>query len=245
MNFFLEKLFIDSSFKIIKEIGLVSPETFIAESNAHGKINYFFVVFLNAENLDEFISYRVPFLLEEIKETSFFQAEMEKNMSLLVCLKVTDSEIDENLEKKIFELEEDPYDFKKYLLNYTNEQVDKLKMELDINEGEIDLVGKINTFLLDTIKFNEFKESTENNEAYSLATKIFIKLPFIKIDINEDKEMENIEKIIEDKLIGKNALKLTEYRQSYINYGKSLINDQVDEDEILQEIYKREGITVE
>src|SRR5690606_35353412 len=47
---------------------------------------------------------------------------MDKNLTLLIMLKVDSLEYTSAIQSLIFDIEEDPYTFKKYILTYTSEQ---------------------------------------------------------------------------------------------------------------------------
>lgn len=75
-------------------------------------------------------------------------------------------------EEKIFALEEDPHYFKKYVLYYSDAEENALK-----NKTYSDLMKIIENKQL----FNEYKDQPLAPTEYSVATKIFIKLPFLKL----------------------------------------------------------------
>ncbi|TKI89490.1 hypothetical protein FC695_35915, partial [Bacillus cereus] len=116
-----------------------------------------------------------------MKNEEFYNSNMEKNFSLLVCLNYN-KEIDVEMQKDIYEIEENPYDFKKYVLIYSDEQVQMLSKELLSPEYRMlipveGIKNVLNKILIDNARFYNFKNYM-NDTVYDLITKIFIKLPF-------------------------------------------------------------------
>ncbi|WP_373568359.1 ABC-three component system middle component 1 [Lysinibacillus fusiformis] len=95
------------------------------------------------------------------------------------------------MQSLIFDIGEDPYTFKKYILTYTDEQ-ESLFTSL-FNEyvsEQNDMTSFLNKILYNTEKFSTFKnrESNENTLLYDLVSKMFIKLPYLSFK-NQHKEM--------------------------------------------------------
>lgn len=79
-------------------------------------------------------------------------------------------------EDQIFEIEEDPHFYKKYVLYYSDTEVEALKGLNFDNLKEI---------ISDKNKFNVYKEDPLAATQYSAAVKIFIKLPFLELQIKK------------------------------------------------------------
>ncbi|WP_026909115.1 ABC-three component system middle component 1 [Paucisalibacillus globulus] len=127
-------------------------------------------------------------ILEEMNETG-----IDKNLSFLLLLE-TES-IDNSIERirYIYNLEEDPYDFKKYVLTYTKSQVDALKTYIEEN-AQLPLITTLNNLLQEKTLFASFKKkeedrsTTEKQEVllYDLISKLFIKIPFLSVIIKQE-----------------------------------------------------------
>ncbi|EGO9047158.1 hypothetical protein DWT97_02335, partial [Enterococcus faecalis] len=104
---------------------------------------------------------------------------IDKNLSMLICLKNNHIESLSKY-KKIFEIEEDPYFFKKYLLSY-NEDFEKTKKYI-LNGENINIT--INNIINDVEKFNQYKLGTDTDDAklYEICTKLMTKIPFISLN---------------------------------------------------------------
>jgi hypothetical protein len=79
-------------------------------------------------------------------------------------------------EEQIFEIEEDPHFYKKYVLYYSDTEVEAIK---GLNFDEI------NELISDKSQFNIYKNEPTAPTKYSAAAKIFIKLPFLRLNIKK------------------------------------------------------------
>lgn len=80
-----------------------------------------------------------------------------------------------NHEEKIFAIEEDPHFFKKYILYYSDTEDIAIR-----NYSYADLVETI----ADKSQFSSYKNDPLEATQYSVAAKIFIKLPFLELPFN-------------------------------------------------------------
>jgi hypothetical protein len=131
---------------------------------------------------------------------------IDKNLSFLLLLETESINYSKERTRYIYNLEEDPYDYKKYVLTYTKSQFEYL--ELRLNEiNEVPLINNLNYFLQEKRLFTSFKKkqedrrSIENQEAaiYDLVSKIFIKLPFLSVIIKQE-NLVSLKKEIDEKL---------------------------------------------
>jgi hypothetical protein len=95
----------------------------------------------------------------------------------LICIHHLDKLAEfKNHEEQIFEIEEDPHFYKKYVLYYSDTEVEAIK-ELDF--------AKLNELISDKAQFDIYKNEPTAATKYSAAAKIFIKLPFLSLHINK------------------------------------------------------------
>lgn len=131
------------------------------------------------------------------KEFSIFTKDLQKNTYLIILA--------EQLEKspkrsEIINIEEDPYFFKKSLLTYTKNDVEKLMGSVDtskIVESLTDLAAAESIF----DKFSQFNTHTPSFER--LIYNLFIKVPAIPISF-KSKGFEGLKQKIDTDLSGKN-----------------------------------------
>ncbi|MED3685613.1 hypothetical protein P4530_21835 [Bacillus thuringiensis] len=242
MRDLLKNIFNNADFNVIEEVQLVNEKTFLAISSIDCKVNYYLVVFIQ-ENVKTFLE-EADFsaFLEYMKNEEFYNSNMEKNFSLLVCLNYN-KEIDVEMQKDIYEIEENPYDFKKYVLIYSDEQVQMLSKELLSPEYRMlipveGIKNVLNKILIDNARFYNFKNYM-NDTVYDLITKIFIKLPFLSTEIGKEKQMENLQEKIKNKL----DEELNELKKDCITYGNLLEEDE--EEKILKKIYAKGDIIID
>ncbi|MEH7460485.1 ABC-three component system middle component 1, partial [Bacillus sp. JJ1127] len=113
MKEIIKNIFIDNKFDIIS---LNQYEnTFLAANYREECINFYLVVFL--ENIPtDFLENQVSELYYTIKGLEKgYDERMDKNLSMLICLHNKQDLEDKQLMKSVFDVEEDPYFFKKYV----------------------------------------------------------------------------------------------------------------------------------
>lgn len=99
----------------------------------------------------------------------------KKNCDLICTHRLTQLTEFKEHEEKIFAIEEDPHFFKKYILYYSDTE------ELAIrNYSYADLEGTLS----DKSLFSSYKNNPLEATKYSVAAKIFIKLPFLELPLN-------------------------------------------------------------
>lgn len=95
----------------------------------------------------------------------------------LICIHHLDKLAEfKNYEEQIFEIEEDPHFYKKYVLYYSDTEVEAIK-QLNFS--------KLNELISDKNQFDIYKNEPTAATKYSAAAKIFIKLPFLALNINK------------------------------------------------------------
>lgn len=124
-----------------------------------------------------------------------YRPDMDKNLSLIVCVKRRNLLSDPKLHKVIFDIEEDPYFFKKYVLTYTDSQVELLIK----NQGDISIIEHLYRVLNDDNSFQEHKNDPIQESEYNLISKLFIKLPFLNLR-KMDREMASLKQEINNAL---------------------------------------------
>ena len=199
MRELIKQILIEKEF-LIDENSLGEGPNFLAARTEQNKFDFFTLVFLDEitfekENIKERIE---EYLLRNI-ETRQGIVGLEKNLSMLILLEVESLEVSPKITSLIYDIEEDPFDFKKYVLVYTREQVVKLKSLIGTMDGHV--VNFINQFLNDSTKFTQFKrhENSDDTLVYDLVSKLFIKLPFLNMH-NYQQDLTNLYKEIVDSI---------------------------------------------
>lgn len=200
----------------IDENCLKDESSFLAERTKHNKFDFLTVMFVseidaNKEKIKEKIEEYFLTILEGRQNL----IGLEKNLSLLILLEVNSLEVSNEINSLIFDIEEDPYDFKKYVLVYTKDQVEILKRLKEESDSEI--TETINQILNDSMKFSRFKsnEDSEDKLIYDLVSKLFIKIPFLNMEYNQQTINSLLREIVgsievEDENIWESLMKLKE-----------------------------------
>lgn len=117
------------------------------------------------------------------------QPEFDKNANLLVLNKVVT--IDSVKKDDFLKIEEDPYYFKKSIIYYTEQELNKLNETI----GEFDVLEFIEISILKEEVFEQHKNHFDKNHYQSLLYRIAHKLPFIKINISHADNLKSLEEI--------------------------------------------------
>ena len=118
------------------------------------------------------------------------EPEFDKNVSFLIC--VNNSIEEKNLEREVLKLEEDPYCFKKFVLTYTKKEIEFLVKQTEKKEIW-DYMQQIT---------NGLREGNVNfsDAGVEFILRLFIKLPFLPVDIAKRQEKSNLMEEIEANL---------------------------------------------
>ncbi|WP_318480594.1 ABC-three component system middle component 1 [Photobacterium leiognathi] len=109
---------------------------------------------------------------EELKQTRAFA----KNTDVVILLELDDLTSIVEHESEVFSLEEDGYSFKKHVLYYSKEELEILQ-HLDVKE--------LQALIKDQAKFGLYKNSPLQASEYGIASRIYIKLPFLSVPVDE------------------------------------------------------------
>lgn len=177
MNELISKIFSERFIEKKNEFG------FLYELNEKDKKEFWFVF---AGDIKNVVNIQGD-ILQKCKEVNNDKT-LEKNISLLVLWN-TGGQIDEStLKREIMKLEENPFHFKKYVLYYSQREVDELKNVLDLN----DVVKSISKNIISNDVFNEYKKGPLKQSWQSLLYRIAIKIPFIPILIEPASNFESL-----------------------------------------------------
>lgn len=152
--------------------------------------------------------------------------DFDKNTSLLIISKRENSEIER---QNIFKIEEDPFQFKKYVLTYTDDSLVNLKLKIVEDNSE-----RLLSLLVDESIFNEYKESHQDYSWHNLLYNIAHKLPFLKINVAINQNLENLFAKSKDELVKKN---LTDFFDSFNEvFSEEILKnvDKMNEDEVIE-----------
>ncbi|MEH7238090.1 ABC-three component system middle component 1 [Bacillus sp. JJ1562] len=225
MTSIIQRIFRDHSFDILANTPFLSGERdFFAVNLQENAINFYLVMFLD-EITNDFLDEQVPNFFYGIKslETGYDE-RMDKNLSLLICLKRKKELSNEERSQEVFQVEEDPYFFKKYVLTYTEEQSHILE-ELFKRDKTKNSQQIINEVINNKDAFIELKNDPKKRSLYNLCSKLMIKIPFLILERGKE-QMEDLKETIQ-----------TELRKAgLINYTTSLL--QLESTENIENIIR-------
>lgn len=184
------------------ECEYIDEVKFFKPTEALKKQEYFIVMNLkypNIEDLDKLLNEGFNEIYNEIVNSDYFNNYVVKNTTAIIFLELEDLNSASNnsiLNKKILDIEESKYNFKKNVITYTYKQANdfiKVYRELDnINES-------INSIIYNKDAFIEFKKNPISESIYNLTSKLQIKIPFLTLE-NENKSIKSLKQEIDYEL---------------------------------------------
>jgi hypothetical protein len=233
LNKIIRQIFYDNGFSNIElETPFEGNLVDFWVNNSKYAVNYYLVLYVD-DIKEDFLSNEVPIYFNSIKKLeNGYDEKMDKNLSMIVCVNTTNSKT-KNITGKIFEIEEDPYFFKKYVITYN---MDSYKQLEKLFGGKESSNNVLNRTINDTNKFLAFKKNEENETTvlYEICTKLMIKIPFLRLEKRLEK-MEDLSAAINKELQQKELftfkdtlLNLDENNEKISDNILSLIEDGIE-----------------
>lgn len=171
---------------LFSQLGLVNSELEIGSLYTFediNKKNYWLII--ETDNLNNVIENQSNYFeqAKNIINNEWF----DKNVNLLILHRV---ESFENIQGLILEIEEDPYLFKKQVILYKEIEYENLNSALESEETTIKYF--IENKILDEVVFKKHKDRINNNDYESLLYRLAHKIPFIKLNISQEDNLEAI-----------------------------------------------------
>ncbi len=163
------------------------------------KTEYYLTIFLknpSMDQLEDLVNKKNFELFSEIKFSNIYIGDMDKNLSMLVCIEMSELENEEKIINGIYNIEEDQYNFKKYVLTYSANQEIELKEK---TSQEMNVTKFLQEVVIDVNKFELFKQEVNKEALYSLVSKLFIKIPILTLN-KVSIPLVNLKEIIEESL---------------------------------------------
>lgn len=189
MIFLTKEIFSQNYFNFeenLMEKSFLDYNMFFAKRTIQNKFDFYLVIEVKENNLDFLVlEENVKDFFEIIIENQHYEG-IDKNLSLILLIE-TETDIKEShFIKAVFDFEENPYYFKKFVLTYTDNQYKLLDNFLGNKE---ELPKKLNGIISNKEHFSIFKKGELENiedeyKLYDLVSKLFIKMPFLTININ-------------------------------------------------------------
>lgn len=223
--------------KILNENGFDRPvtiksdffkSTYFTFRKDNEKLEYYIVTTINQEKFIEMDQIVFSSLSKQVKKSTFYTAETDKNTSLVICVDKNNALDKDLLERIELKCEENPYFFKKYVLSYDEDIVNKIFKSIS-NKGST-ITQYIESIVLDPTEFAKFKFNIVNNEEYQLLSKLIMKVPIIPIKIPDINTVDPLSEMIMRSVEMGNLQKA----QTLINYMSN--NSEASDEVILEQI---------
>lgn len=152
---------------------------------------------------------------------------LDKNISMIILFKTTGKISTKEMKDYILPLEEDQYMFKKYVLYYSDAELTEFNNKVNST--------KINEFIENNVisreVFDVYKENPYTQTWQSLLYRICIKLPFIKMPIQESVGIKSLYKTNKSNLEDAGVSQIDEIlsREMYDLLGKNGSSYSADE----------------
>ncbi|WP_429035286.1 ABC-three component system middle component 1 [Aeromonas media] len=217
LNSIIENALLEHDFSLVNKSAQTSYFLRLKGEAARFAIVHEMAELLPPDALNEIASLNAP---KEFVEHPAFK----KNCDLICLLRLNNLAEFKVLEDRIFAIEEDAYHYKKYVLYYTREE------EKCLTGFEFaDLLRTVS----DKNQFEFYKESPLSSSTYSIAAKIFIKIPFL-ILTHERHEL------IPLRLQAEAAVAESEQTQLYKKIQELPESDDAFTDNLIEELIKNE-----
>lgn len=174
------------------------------------KQEYFIVINLKQpkeEDLDKLLNEGFNEIYSEVVNSDYFNNYVIKNTTSIIFLELEDLNSASNnstLNKKILDIEESKYNFKKNVITYTSKQINDF---MEIYRGKDNINEIINDIIYDKNEFIEFKKNPISDSVYNLTSKLQIKIPFLTLK-NESKSIKSLKQEIDNELKNLNYYEL-------------------------------------
>ncbi|PKF44481.1 hypothetical protein CW664_10550 [Macrococcoides caseolyticum] len=225
MKSIIQKIFNDNGFNNIKIVNPVEESHIEFWANySDNAVNFYLVLFENNILTEDFLSWKIPAYFNAIKQLEMgYDERMDKNLSMIVCVKTDNDETQKNSEK-IFEIEEDPYFFKKYVITYDDNNSKELKAKF--NETGESSNAILNRIINDSTMFLSYKMNENNTltSLYEICTKLMIKIPFIRLEKRLE-ELDDLSEKINEELSEKSLLAFKDSLLGFNENGERIIDD--------------------
>ncbi|MBD8035045.1 ABC-three component system middle component 1 [Solibacillus merdavium] len=217
--------FVDTNDKLLNE------SLFIQNTN---KKTYYLILFLEDEKLLHNLVKNQSRYFYLLKEFFGEDPNIEKNTSILILINSKNVS-----EKIIFNIEENPYYFRKYILQYSDAEFNEMKNVYSEKISTTGILKVFNEIISDVNLFANFKINPDSEKVYSFVSRIFIKLSVLGLNV-ENKQVNSLRAMIDDAL-EKKKLYIKKQKIDEIKFKYKKTNDDISEeyqinDELLEEL---------
>lgn len=152
--------------------------------------------------------------------------EFDKNTSMLILANNDGNQIKK---KEILLIEEDPYQFKKYVLLFTSDILKQLLTQTENGNPE-----KILDLIVNESVFNNYKKEYSAPNWRHLLYNLAHKLPFLKINVEVNQDLGNLFEEAERSLVENKLLEYSEFIEKQNEEGFLSDLDNLGLDELIE-----------
>lgn len=145
-------------------------------------------------------------------------AQIDKNTSAIFPIRLSNLDNLEEYRNLIYSVEESPYYFRRFVIPYTDKQVDELLKIIGDNKGKA-IFEILSEIANDVTAYYDLASHKNLNNVYELVIRLFSKVPFLQYNFKAEQKPMTIEQRLELEL-PKNLLK---YHNS-VKQGEESIN---------------------
>lgn len=189
MKVLIDSIFVESGF-----INEESSNIYFYRKNSTERVEYYLIVFISKEELEKFNQSTLLRVHELFQEKKKLLKDVSNNTSLIICVEFSSFVTDcIKYKNRMLSIEEDDYWFKKYILPYTPNSAESLSESNNI-------VSYLNSIVSNETLFEEFTTQIFSNEQYFLTIQLFLKLPFLNININSEQKLDTIQQLLSTRI---------------------------------------------
>lgn len=164
----------------------------------------------------------LKYIIQESFENNSEASQIDKNTSAIYLIQFSDLKKIETFRNIIFSIEESPNYFKRYVIPYTELQIENLKKNLSEIEGE-SIIEKLSSLANNESEYYKLLERNNKDSTYELIIKLFSKIPFLQYNFQADSDLISLEA----KIINKMDPEMKKY-------NKIIKNKSIDIEKILE-----------
>lgn len=160
------------------------------------------------------------------------QPEIDKNLSLVILIKLNDIDRINAAKSAIIKVEENPYYFKKYVLHYADTEYEQIKTQ----QGEKTVLEFLTQQIVSADCFKTYKNEYRATIWQSLVYRLALKLPFLPVTIKTNKGLASLFEDNQLKVASKNLKMLDDHLSGQF---AELTSKQIEEqsaDDILNKL---------
>lgn len=222
MKEIIENILNNSSFQKIGEFSFGD-----LYENKEEAINYYWLVIQTTELTEDLVNTLQDEYFGECKKI-VDSPSFNKNTSMLILYEADDSDLKKGLVQIV---EENPYQFKKYVIPYSidvsNELREKLNGEFSVN---------LKNMISDNSIFQEYKTNYDQYNWRHLMYTIAHKLPFLELQIEENQNIHNMDVMSEELIEQDNLTNYYEKLRSFFDTDEFKNIHELEFEDLLNKI---------